>query len=255
MSMVRQSERSSDAPRGEAVTAWSPTPAIWVSIMIHLTGATAVAVAPESWSWAAAAILANHIVLGVAGMWPQSRLLGENLVRAPAATVRRGEVALTFDDGPDPVITPRILDLLDHHGAKASFFCIGRKAASHASIVREIVRRGHSVENHTQRHSYAFAFYGLQALHREVEAGQRTIADITGRSPQFFRAPMGIRSPLLDPVMARAGLRYVNWARRGYDGMLRDPAAVVRRMSCGLKEATCSFCMTVARRGPPMARR
>ena len=167
-------------------------------------------------------------------MRPKSRLLGPNLVRLPEPSVRRGEVALTFDDGPDPRITPRLLDLLDHHGAKASFFCIGEKAAAHPAIVRDILRRGHSVENHSHRHPYAFACYGLRALRREIEAAQRTIEDIAGRPPRFFRAPVGLRSPLLDPVLARLGLDYAGWARRGYDTICDDPARVLQRLARGL---------------------
>jgi peptidoglycan/xylan/chitin deacetylase (PgdA/CDA1 family) len=179
-------------------------------------------------------LLGNHVVLGVIGMWPRSRLLGPNLVRLPAAAARRGEVALTFDDGPDPEVTPQVLDLLDNAGAKASFFCLGARAAAHPEIVRDMVRRGHSVENHSQRHPNLFACYGLRALRREIESAQTAIAGITNRPPAFFRAPVGLRSPLLDPVLARTGLRYVSWTRRGYDAVRGDPTGVLRRLTRGL---------------------
>ena len=177
------------------------------------------------------AVGANQLVLGAAGLWPRSRLLGPNLVRLPAASAARGEVALTFDDGPDPLVTPRVLDLLDRHGAQASFFCVGRQAAAHPRLVAEIAARGHSVENHSDRHPRAFACYGLAAIRREVESCQAMLSAITGRPPRFFRAPMGLRNPLLEPVLAGAGLRYVSWTRRGYDAVAGEAGPVLRRLT------------------------
>jgi peptidoglycan/xylan/chitin deacetylase (PgdA/CDA1 family) len=182
----------------------------------------------------AATLAANHAVLAAAGLVPRSRLLGPNLTRLPDAAVRRGEIALTFDDGPDPATTPRVLDLLDAHGARATFFCVGRHAAAHASLVREIIARGHAVENHTDRHSTAFGWYGPGRLREEIDAAQRTLAEITGRAPRFFRAPFGMRSPLLDPVLARLGLYLVSWTRRGFDAANAPPDRVLGRLVRGL---------------------
>src|SRR5262249_9013664 len=146
----------------------------------------------------------------------------------------KGHVALTFDDGPDPQVTPIVLDLLDRHAAKASFFCIGHRAAAHPDIVRDIVRRGHSVENHSYQHPYAFACYLPHALRREIEKTQAALQRLTGARPTFFRAPAGLRRPLLDPVMTQSQLRYVSWTRRGFDCISRDPVAVLRRLIRGL---------------------
>jgi peptidoglycan/xylan/chitin deacetylase (PgdA/CDA1 family) len=93
------------------------------------------------------------------------------------------------------------------------------------------VRRGHSVENHTAHHPGAFACYGPSALRQEIDMAQTMIGTITGRTPTFFRAPMGLRSPLLDPVIARAGLRFVSWTRRGYDAVHGAPGLVLRRLT------------------------
>jgi peptidoglycan/xylan/chitin deacetylase (PgdA/CDA1 family) len=157
-------------------------------------------------------------------------LLGPNVVRLPASAAVRHEIALTFDDGPDPEVTPRVLDLLDRYQARASFFCIGAKAAAFPATVLDIARRGHSVENHSYSHPHAFAFYGPARLRREVEETQDVITRITRRAPRFFRAPMGFRSPLLDSILAHKALRYVSWTRRGYDASKRDPAQVLRRL-------------------------
>lgn len=205
-------------------------PAIRFSLGLHLGGALALVLHPGIWPWVIAALLGNHAGLALLALLPRSRLLGPNLIRLPVAAVRRGEVAVTFDDGPDPVVTPQVLDLLDRYGAKASFFCIGAKAAAHPEIVCEIVRRGHSVENHSHRHPYAFACYTPGGLAREIGAAQAAIETAAGRQATFFRAPMGFRSPLLHAVIIGAGLRYVSWTRRGFDAVHRQPVEVSRRL-------------------------
>ena len=224
----------SDSEVAVAVDPWAPTPAISASIFLHVAGFAVLAADPALWSWVAAAIFGNHVILGASGMLPKSQLLGRNLIRLPEQCAHQGQVALTFDDGPDPAVTPRVLDLLDRHGAKASFFCIGRRAAAHPEIVHEIHARGHSVENHSWRHTNAFALLGLDSLRQEVVRTQILIKSITGRSPQFFRAPVGLRNPLLDPVLARSGLRYAGWTRRGFDTVRSEPERILHRLIRGL---------------------
>lgn len=212
---------------------WRPAAAVQASAALHAAGAAALVLVPGVWPWVLGGLVANHAALAVAGFLPRSRALGANLTRLPAAAARRKEVALTFDDGPDPEVTPRVLDRLDETGMKATFFLIGERAARHPVLVREIVRRGHAVENHSHRHSMAFACYGLSRLRRDVEAAQDAIADAVGIAPVFFRAPFGIRSPLLDPVLARCGLHYVSWTRRGFDTVARSSARVSERLARG----------------------
>lgn len=219
---------------GNAARPWQPGIAIRISFGIHLACVAAVLMRFEWWPWSLAVFVANHLVLALIGMWPRSQALGANMLRLPDAAIRRGEIALTFDDGPDPEITPKVLDLLDRHQAKASFFCVGEKVAAHPQVVREIVKRGHSVENHSLRHSGLFGFLFLRSLRAELGAAQDAIAAASGRPPAFFRSPMGIRNPFLDPVIAQLGLTYISWTRRGFDTVARNPEAVLRRLTRGL---------------------
>src|SRR5882672_8153853 len=209
---------------------WSPPPALRATAALHLGGALALALPGVRWPWIAAALAANHGVLFAACMAPRSRILGPNVVRLPEAAQRRREVALTFDDGPDPEVTPRVLDLLDRHDAQASFFCIGEHAAAHPRTVREIVARGHAVESHSHRHSLAFAWYGPRRLRREIASAQQAIGDAAGAAPVFFRAPYGTRNPMLDFALARVGLTYVSWMRRAYDAVDTNAPRVLRRL-------------------------
>ena len=213
---------------------WQPTRTIRLSIWLHALVILACVEWPNIWPWLLGVVLSNHLLLGLFGMWPRSQFLGGNLVRLPRPGHAKGQVALTFDDGPDPEVTPIVLDLLDRHAAKASFFCIGQRAAAYPEIVRDIIRRGHSVENHSFRHPYGFACYAPFALRREIEKTQTVIHAITGSRPAFFRAPAGLRSPLLDPLMTQSDLRYVSWTRRGLDCFSRNPAAVLNRLVRGL---------------------
>ncbi|MGQ0524057.1 MAG: polysaccharide deacetylase family protein [Betaproteobacteria bacterium] len=217
-----------------ALRRWCPAPFVLASLMLHVAGVVALILRHELWPWILSVVAGNQVVLLAAVLWPRGRLLGPNLVRLPQSAIWHRHVALTFDDGPDPVVTPQVLDLLDQYEVKASFFCVGEKAAVHPEIVRDIVRRGHSVENHSHRHPRAFAFYGFFRLRREVELAQTIIAGITGRAPGFFRAPAGFRSPFLDAVLTPRGIHHVSWTRRGFDAVSRNPVRVLRRLLRGL---------------------
>jgi len=209
---------------------WRPSATIWASIALHVAAVVVALVVPAMWVWCVGAIVANHALLTLLGLWPRSRLLGPNFTRLPASSIARGEVALTFDDGPDPGITPRVLDQLDRAGVRATFFCVATNAARHPELVREIARRGHAVENHSNAHEHTFAFLMLGGLRRDLASAQATLAALTGRMPRFFRPPMGFRNPLLDPVLHENGLRLVSWTRRGYDTRGGDPARVAARL-------------------------
>ncbi|OYV40570.1 MAG: polysaccharide deacetylase family protein [Thiomonas sp. 20-64-5] len=169
-------------------------------------------------------------MLTAVSLWPRSQALGPNLTRLPEAAAQRGEVALTIDDGPDPDVTPAVLDLLDAHGVRATFFCIGERARAHPALCRAIVQGGHAVENHSNRHRHNFSLLGPCGYARELRAAQRTLSSITGTTPRFFRAPAGLRNPFLGPVLARQNLLLASWTRRGFDTRETRPAVVLQRL-------------------------
>ena len=221
-------------PPSPSPARWRPSALVSASLGLH-AGALALIVArPSAWPWAVGAILADHALLTAAGLTPRSALLGPNWTRLPHAAIGRRELAITIDDGPDARITPRVLDVLDERGAKATFFCIGERVQRHSELAREVVRRGHSVENHSQRHLNHFSLLGPRGLVAEIERAQDTIGITTGQHPLFFRAPAGLRSPFLDPVLSRLGLRLASWTRRGFDTVSTQAEGVLGKLTRGL---------------------
>lgn len=214
---------------------WRPSPLIAASVALHGAALALAAAAPRRRRAALALVVADHMVLAASGLLPRSRLLGPNRLRLDGAAGRRGEVGLTFDDGPDPEATPEVLDLLASHGARASFFCVGERVARWPGLTAEIARRGHRVENHTYGHLKRFSVLPPGAMAREIDRAQEAIREATGRAPGLFRPPAGLRNPWLEPLLAARGLELVTWTRRAYDTVRPGPERVAARLLAGLE--------------------
>lgn len=225
---------------------WRPSAAIRISLMLHalllpvLAGAAYLALSgapPGSDSAfavalaAGAVLIADHLLLSIVGLWPRSRLLGPNLIDLHETDAGTGKVFLTIDDGPEPEITPTVLELLAAHGASASFFLIGRKAHAHPELIARIAAQGSRIENHSWAHSHRFSLMGRRSLQRELARAQSTLVAPDGRAPNWFRAPAGLRNPLLEPVLCRLGLHLAAWTRRGFDTRESDADTVLRRLA------------------------
>jgi peptidoglycan-N-acetylglucosamine deacetylase len=153
----------------------------------------------------------------------------------PAATsfeTSRREVWLTIDDGPDPASTPTVLRLLREHGARATFFVVGVQVARHPELARQIVAEGHTIGNHTQTHPAA-DFWCATPSRIAGEIDQCVAALLLANAPfeRYFRPPVGVRNPFLDPELSARGMDLVLWNARGFDGGGRDPDAALARIS------------------------
>ncbi len=210
---------------------WRASGLIRASVALHAGAAVTVLAQPRFWPWALSACIADHLVLTGAGLTPRSRLLGPNVTHLPGSPQ---VVAITIDDGPDPQVTPRVLDLLDAQGAKASFFCIGERVARHPQLARAIVERGHEIGNHTYRHPARFSLFGPRAIAGEIARAQEAIGRATGTVARFFRAPAGLRNPFLEPALVHADLRLVSWTRRGFDTVTGRTPRVLARLTRNL---------------------
>lgn len=121
------------------------------------------------------------------------------------------QVALTFDDGPDPTWTPRILEILDRHGVTAAFFMLGTQAEAHPDLVRQVAAAGHEVGVHGYRHRVP-AFQGLRSTLQDVGATVRVLTGITGQRPRYFRPPWGIFNLWTGIAARRHGLIPIVWS-------------------------------------------
>ena len=213
---------------------WLPSRFLRASLWFHVICAAIILLRPTIWPWLVAALILNHVLISVSGLIPRGALLGPNITRLPAAATGRGEVAITIDDGPDPKVTPQVLDLLDQYGAHATFFCVGDLVTRYPGLAQEIVKRGHAVENHSLHHFYRFSLLGPSSMLQEVRGAQQAIGAVTGVEPRYFRAPAGLRNPFLEPILARLQLRLASWTRRGFDTVANDPQLVTARLLRGL---------------------
>jgi peptidoglycan-N-acetylglucosamine deacetylase len=214
---------------------WKPTPAIKFSLLVLASCILITLWQTALWPWTLTIVLIDHSILTIAGLIPRSTLLGPNIIRLPPDAAQRGEVAITIDDGPDPEVTPQVLDILDHCQAKATFFCIGKLAAQHPELCREIIRRGHAIENHSLSHNWYFSLLDPWSIHREVQVAQRLLSEISGQTPRFFRATAGLRNPELEPVLTHCGLRLCSWSKRGFDTRVSDADTVFDSLTRDLK--------------------
>lgn len=202
---------------------------VWHAAM----GAGALAM-PAALPWWLGGIAANHLVITGASMTPRSQVLGPNITRLPKRLGQDGQVALTFDDGPDPQVTPQVLEQLDRASARATFFCVGDRIQQYPDLAREIVARGHTIQNHTQTHSHRFAFRGSKGFRHEIGSAQQTIAQLVGKTPVLLRAPAGMRNPFLQPVLNELNLSLISWTRRGFDTRERNQEKVLMRLTRNL---------------------
>jgi peptidoglycan/xylan/chitin deacetylase (PgdA/CDA1 family) len=213
---------------------WRPSPFVAAALLAHAVGALLLVVGAIGWQWVVAVLAGIHLTIGIAGLLPRSTLLGENLTRLPPAAISRREVAITIDDGPDPEVTPAVLDILDRYAAKATFFCPGAEAERHPELCREIRDRGHELANHTLRHSWFFALHGPARIAREIDGAQATLDAVAGVQPRFFRPTAGLRNVFLYPALARRGLLLTTWTRRGLDTLDGNPSVVLARLTRNL---------------------
>lgn len=142
-----------------------------------------------------------------------------------------GRVALSFDDGPDPEVTPAVLDALAKHSARATFFSIGRSLEEHPQLGRRLVAEGHELGNHSWRHSRWQNFFGTGEQAREIERGAQAIAAVTGSQVKpLYRPPIGLKSPALARAAYQHQLTLVAWSLNSRDTRTAHPKRMAERV-------------------------
>jgi len=157
---------------------------------------------------------------------PSAQLFGPTIRRTGDAS----SIALTFDDGPNTATTPLLLELLDRHRVKATFFLIGTWVREVSSLAHEIVARGHALGNHTDTHP-SLALLSSQRITQELEGCDDAIESATARKPRWMRPPFGFRSPLLDGILRRrGGAGVVMWSAWARDWKPQPAEPVIERL-------------------------
>ena len=177
-------------------------------------------------------LIAAGATCGAAGLaaWgavaPTSHLFGPVI----SATGDASAIALTFDDGPNPAVTPQLLALLHAHKVTATFFVVGKSVRAFPNLAREIAARGHVIGNHTDTHP-ALTFMRSQYIKDELDRCDDAILQATGAKPKWMRPPFGFRGPQLSGIVKKRGnAGVVLWSAMAWDWKVQDAANVIRRL-------------------------
>jgi peptidoglycan/xylan/chitin deacetylase (PgdA/CDA1 family)/ubiquinone/menaquinone biosynthesis C-methylase UbiE len=205
---------------------WPWPPLVKASAAVH-AGAAALALAPGGWPWALGALVANHAVLTASRPVAAQQRAGP---QRDAAAGRTTGVAITIDDGPDPEVTPAVLDQLDAAGARATFFCIGEFAQQHRRWCATSCAAATRCRT-TATSTASFLAEGARARPNARSAGAAGAGRPERPRAALLSRPGRLRNPLLDPVLHRLGLHLVSWTRRGFDTREADPQRVLQRLT------------------------
>ena len=145
-------------------------------------------------------------------------------------------VSLTFDDGPNPEFTPKVLDLLKQYNSKATFFCIGRNIEEHPEIFKKIIADGHTIGNHTYSHSKSFGFYGTEKVIEELKRTNRLVFERTGLQMNLYRPAFGVTNPSIEKAVKKLNLNSIGWNVRSLDTTPRTAEMVLHRITCKISK-------------------
>ncbi|MEG1511726.1 MAG: polysaccharide deacetylase family protein [Bacteroidales bacterium] len=139
-------------------------------------------------------------------------------------------IAITFDDGPNPVYTPKVLEVLRENNIKALFFCVGSMAKKYPNIVKQIIDEGHIIGNHSYSHSNFFPIFSKNKMKADMEQCSCVLEKITGEKTLLFRPPFGVTNPIVASAIKECGFKTVGWSIRSFDTISGPRENVVKRI-------------------------
>ncbi|CAN5362786.1 polysaccharide deacetylase family protein [soil metagenome] len=146
-----------------------------------------------------------------------------------------GAIALTFDDGPIPGNTEKILEILRSHKVAAAFFCIGNRVVSNSALAKRIHNEGHLLGNHSYWHKSTFDLQSTEKIHHELVSTDTAIQQTIGVKPAFFRPPYGVTNPMVAKAILKQGYKTIGWSVRSFDTISKDREALLSRVTKSLK--------------------
>jgi peptidoglycan-N-acetylglucosamine deacetylase len=173
---------------------------------------------------ASAAVATLGGIAAYGSAWPRSQIFGRTIY----STNSPRKLALTFDDGPNPAITPQLLELLERYQARAMFFVIGKFVRDHPQLAREIIAAGHIIGNHTETHPNLF-WCGKNETREQLHRCNEAVFVATGNTPRWFRPPFGLRSPWLAGVAREFRVSTIMWTRIPGDWRAKPAEWLIRR--------------------------
>ncbi|MGI9551891.1 MAG: polysaccharide deacetylase family protein [Aurantibacter sp.] len=145
--------------------------------------------------------------------------------------IAKEHVSLTFDDGPDPEYTPKVLELLKQYNARVTFFLIGEKAEKHPEIVQNILRQGHVIGNHTYSHSNNFGFFGTSKVVSELRDANSVIEKISGFKMKLYRPAFGVTNPNIQKALLQTNHDSIGWSVRSFDTTNKTSENILKRIT------------------------
>lgn len=168
--------------------------------------------------------------------WGSIRIQADFYLRSVCSGDRNiRAVSLTFDDGPNGLVTPMVLDILKENKVKAAFFVVGSKAEKHPEILERIDREGHIIGGHSYSHHFFFDLFSSRRMKQEMKHTAEVIFNITGKNIRLFRPPYGVTNPTVARVVKDLKLTSVGWSLRSKDTMIKKDSVLLKRIQNALK--------------------
>ena len=183
-----------------------------------------------------------YIVLFV--LWFCTTLLGSTLIQwnyhlislNSNNTIKDDVVAITFDDGPNPEFTPKVLALLNKFNVKATFFCIGKNVEANSALCQQIISEGHTIGNHTYSHANNFGFFSTKRVISELEQTNKIIKERIGLDLKLYRPAFGVTNPRIKKALRITGLQSIGWNKRSLDTTPLSEKNILHRLTRNLRK-------------------